>query len=87
MSMLIDAYRFGCGGGGGTDPNFSSVTSLLHFDGVDASTTFTDVKGKTWTASGSAQLDTAQAKWGPSSLLLGSGAYISRRAIVGASPG
>lgn len=77
MSMLIDAYRFGGGGGGGTDPNFSSVTSLLHFDGADASTTFTDVKGKTWTGAGNAQLDTAFSKWGTAALLLdGSGDYI-----------
>lgn len=86
MSMLIDAYRFGGGGGGGTDPNFSSVTSLLHFDGVDASTTFTDVKGKTWTAGGSAQLDTAQAKWGASSLLLGGSDYISTGGSTDYSP-
>ena len=86
MSMLIDSYRFGGGGGGGTDPNFSSVTSLLHFDGADGSTTFTDVKGKTWAAGGSAQLDTAQTKWGASSLLLGSGDYISTGGSTDYSP-
>lgn len=74
------------GSAGNTDPNFSSVTSLLHFDGADGSTTFTDVKGKTWTAGGSAQLDTAQAKWGPSSLLLGSGDYISTGGSTDYSP-
>lgn len=44
--------------------------SLLHFDGADASTTFTDESGKTWTASGNAQLDTDQYKFGSASLLL-----------------
>lgn len=61
-----------------TDPYFSSVASLLHFDGTDGSTTFTDEKGKTWTAGGNAQLDTAQQKFGTASLLLdGSGDYVT----------
>lgn len=46
------------------------TVSLLHFDGADASTTFTDESGKTWTARGNAQLDTAQKKFGTASLLL-----------------
>lgn len=51
------------------DAYFSSVSSLLHFDGSDGSTTFTDVKGNAWTATGNAQLDTAQSKWGGASCL------------------
>ena len=43
---------------------------LLHFDGEDASTTFTDESGKSWTALNQAQIDTAQYKFGGSSLLL-----------------
>ncbi len=44
---------------------------LLHLDGVDGSTAFTDEYGNTgWTAVGNAQLDTAQFKFGSSSLLL-----------------
>lgn len=43
--------------------------ALLHFNGADASTTITDESGKAWTARGSAQLDTAQKKFGASSLL------------------
>ncbi|OGI17040.1 MAG: hypothetical protein A2287_00105 [Candidatus Melainabacteria bacterium RIFOXYA12_FULL_32_12] len=51
--------------------------ALLHFDGDDASTTMTDEYGNTWTAQGNAQLDTAQYKFGTSSLLLdGTGDYI-----------
>jgi hypothetical protein len=42
----------------------------LHFDGADASTTFTDQKGNAWAATGNAQLDTAQFKFGTASLLL-----------------
>lgn len=77
--MLINPYvSFGSGGGGPTDPYFSSVSSLLHCDGADASTTFTDQKGKTWTASGNAQIDTAQSKFGGASGLFdGNGDYIS----------
>jgi hypothetical protein len=42
--------------------------SLLHFDGADGSTTFTDESGKAWSVAGTtAQLDTAQVKFGQSS--------------------
>lgn len=48
--------------------------ALLHLDGADASTTFTDETGKTWTGNGNAQIDTAQSVFGGASLLLdGSG--------------
>jgi len=43
------------------------TSSLLHMNGADASTTFTDVMGKTWTPAGNAQLDTAQKKFGTAS--------------------
>jgi hypothetical protein len=50
--------------------------SLLHFDGVDASTTIVDEYGNTWSVGGNAQIDTAQSKFGASSLLLdGTGDY------------
>ena len=52
--------------------------SLLHFDGVDASTTFLDESGKAWTRYGDAQISTAQKKFGASSALFdGNGDYIS----------
>ena len=50
------------------DDAFSKV--LLHFDGTDTSTTFTDESGKTWTSGGNAQIDTAQSVFGGASLLL-----------------
>jgi hypothetical protein len=49
------------------DPFFSNVTLLLHCDGTDGSTTFTDIKGHTIAAAGSAQIDTAQSKFGGAS--------------------
>ncbi len=62
------------------DPYYTSVVALLHCDGADASTTFTDngPSPKTFTASGAAQVDTAQSKFGGASLLLdGSSDYVS----------
>ena len=50
----------------GGDPYFANVVSLLHFDGTDASTTFTDAF-RTWTAVGNAQIDTAQSVFGGAS--------------------
>jgi Concanavalin A-like lectin/glucanases superfamily len=52
-----------------------AVTSvvLMHFDGTNGSTTFTDVYGHPFSAyTGSPTLSTTQAKFGPSSLSVGS---------------
>lgn len=58
------------------DDSYSKV--LLHMNGSDGSTTFTDESGKTWTRSGNAQIDTAQYKFGGASGLFdGSGDYVS----------
>ena len=55
------------------------TVSLLHFNGDDGSTIFTDESGKAWTAYGNAQLDTAQTKFGSASVLFDNNAasYIS----------
>ena len=45
-------------------------SALLHFNGTDAATSIIDDYGNTWTASGNAQLDTAQSQFGSASLLL-----------------
>ena len=58
----------------------SKVELLLHMDGADTSTTFTDVSKNvlTVTAFGNAQVSTAQSKFGGASLLLdGTGDYIA----------
>ena len=58
------------------DDNYT--VSLLHFNGADASTTFTDESGKAWTANGNAQIDTAQSVFGGASGLFdGTGDYIT----------
>lgn len=52
---------------GGVDPYWSNVVSLLHFEGVNAGTTFTDQKAHTWTPAGNAQTSTSIKKFGDSS--------------------
>ena len=48
------------------------------FEGADGDNYFTDANGDDWTFSGNAQIDTAQYKFGSSSLLLdGSGDYVT----------
>lgn len=64
----------------GGDPDFSSVVLLLHCDGTNGSTTFTDSSSsaKTVTAVGNAQISTASPKFGTGALLLdGTGDYLS----------
>ena len=61
-----------------SDPYWSNVVALLHFDGTDGSTTFTDEKGHAFTALGNAQIDTSEKKFGTGSGLFdGSGDYLS----------
>lgn len=63
-----------------SDSTWLQTVTLLHFNGGDAGTTFTDssLAAKTFTGSGNAQIDTGQSKWGGSSLQLdGTGDYIS----------
>ena len=61
-----------------SDPYYANVVALLHFNGTDASTTFTDEKSHTFTPAGNAQIDTAQSKFGGASGLFdGTGDYIS----------
>lgn len=62
------------------DPYYANVGLLLHCNGTDGSTTFTDnsPSPKTVTVAGNAQIDTAQSKWGGASGLFdGTGDYIS----------
>jgi hypothetical protein len=65
---------------GVADPNFSSVSLLLHMDGSNGSTSFVDSSANafTVTAVGNAQISTAQSKFGGSSALFdGTGDYLS----------
>lgn len=65
---------------GVNDPYHQLVTLLLHMNGADASTTFTDdsLKGHTPTAAGDAQLNTADFKYGTAAGLFdGTGDYVT----------
>lgn len=77
--FLLNPYRLGAGGGG-VDPYYSNVSLLLHADGTNGSTTFTDNSPtpKTVTAYGNAQISTAQSKFGGASIKFdGAGDYLS----------
>ncbi|MGE3298622.1 MAG: phage tail protein, partial [Porticoccaceae bacterium] len=64
--------------GAGEDPYWNNVVALLHMDGTNGSTTFTDQKGHTFTATGNAQISTAQSKFGGASALFdGTGDLVS----------
>lgn len=55
-------------GGSVTDPFFANVSALLHFEGANGGTTFTDQTGKTWAVGhGTPTTTTSQSKFGTSS--------------------
>lgn len=73
--MLLNPYRFAVGA---ADPYWANVVALLHLDGSNGSSTFTDQKGHLFSGSGTATLSTAQSKFGSASLLLdGATKYIA----------
>jgi hypothetical protein len=53
------------------DPYWNQVVLAMHMDGANASTVFTDLKGHTMTAAGTAQISTAQSKFGGASSVFG----------------
>ena len=66
--------------GGGSDPYWSNVKLLCGFEGADGSTTLIDESSvaRALTAQSTAQIDTAQFKYGASSLLLnGTSDYVT----------
>lgn len=66
--FIINPYAYG--GFFGGDPYFSYLVSGLHLDGSNGSTTFTDIKGKTWSriSPGTAEISTTESKFGGASL-------------------
>lgn len=65
---------------GPADPDYASVSLLLHMDGANNSTTFTDFSANAFSviAVGGAKVSTAKSQFGGASLLLdGSGDYLS----------
>jgi hypothetical protein len=60
------------------DPSFGSVKLLLHGDGANDGTTFTDVKGHTMTRGGNTVTKTGEKKYGTAAIFLdGTGDYLS----------
>lgn len=70
MSLVAAQGMLMASGASGNDPLWTSVRSLVHFDGVDGATSITDQKGVAWTRAGSAVLATAQKVFGTASLNL-----------------
>lgn len=71
------------GDGANTDPFFADVRALLHLDGTNGSTTFTDQIGTSWSAMGNAQITTTTPKFGTGALLLdGTGDSITSTAVA-----
>lgn len=76
--VLINSYRFVVPAA--SDPNFSSVSLLVHMQGANNGTAFTDSSSNAFalTASGNAKTSTANFKWGNSSGLFdGNGDYVT----------
>lgn len=74
--------RLRAASGASNDPNFASVSLLLHMHGTNTSTTFTDSSsnGHTVTAVGNAQIDTSQSPYAggiSSGKFDGTGDYLS----------
>lgn len=69
QSTVTVSLVAGTGSAAATDPSFSSVSVLLHMDGSNNSTTFTDSGPNvlTVTPSGNAKISTAQSKFGGAS--------------------
>lgn len=66
------------------DPDFDSVTSLLHFNGEEGSTLFKDTKNNRWTPSGNIKITGLYKKFGNGSGACdGSGDYISASSSAG----
>lgn len=67
MAGIVAGGRAVAAAQGASDPYWSNVVSLLHFNGANNSTTFTDQKGKTWSTLGSPVIKTDHSLFGGSS--------------------
>lgn len=70
-AITMGIWAAGCGpisaSASVSDPYWSYVTNLLHFEGANGSTIITDQKGYTWTCSGNAQISTERSASGVAS--------------------
>lgn len=66
-----------------SDIYFSQVTSLLHLNGVDRSTSYPDIKSVAWANNGNAKISINDFKFNGSSLMLdGTNSYLSAPASI-----
>ncbi len=86
MTVFSNFCKYGIVAAGGAapvpvapDPYFSNVVLLLHCEGSNGGTTFTDSgpDSRTVSVSGAAVTSTTRSKWGSSSLSLPSNGYLS----------
>lgn len=78
--LTTSTSKFGTASGYFNGNGWALSVLLLHLDGINGSTTFTDDASsgaKTFTAVGTAQISTAQSKFGGASVLFGSGDAIT----------
>lgn len=89
MGAILGHYGLllgGSGGGGTSDPYFSNVVSLLHFNGSNGGTTYTDQKGLTWTPTGNAVTSSTHVRYGVGSGFFdNNGDYISTTGVTSLS--
>lgn len=88
--MLSKKFTAVAGASEPVDPNFSSVSLLLHGDGTNGSQTFVDNSpaANTITAGGNAQISTSVKKYGTGSIAFdGSGDYLDASGTVNAQFG
>lgn len=90
--MILSHGLRAAGGVNQPDPYFSSVSLLLHCDGTNGSTTFTDSSNNalTVTANGNAQVNTTTKKYGTGSLFCdgnGDNLSLSSNAVFGFGTG
>ncbi len=78
----------GMAGRGAPDPNYANVSLLVHMDGANGSTTFTDQKGNfTITANGNAQVSTSNPKFGSGAFISdGTGDYLQTNSLSASGP-
>lgn len=75
--LMLAANNVSRASGQSSDPYFANVVLLMHMDGADNGTTFTDVKGKTPTVFGNTAAKTGEKKYGTASVYFdGAGDYI-----------
>ena len=74
---IHEAMLMSYGSSAATDPYWSLVSLLMHFEGADNSTTFTDEKGKTVTPVSDVVIKTGQGAFGTAGAYMGGGGYLT----------